>query len=201
MRAECDTLFRHFAQLAKAENLKSARVGENGARPSHKRMQPAKVAYLIDPWPEVKVISISQQNFDAKLFEHVLGDALHRRRGADRHENRGLNLTVRSEQPAAAGRITDGIDLNMREHRLRFYRKVRQSRKVHTNDGGGSIAVNSQSPVDCNFFQDQTLVSVFQHPKTRPAEPRRRRPYSSSEHSQEDLWQRSESQQNQNWRQ
>jgi hypothetical protein len=49
MRAEQDAFFGDFAQIAEAEHLEAARIGEDGARPGHEFVQPPSLR--ISSWP------------------------------------------------------------------------------------------------------------------------------------------------------
>src|ERR1017187_8121074 len=56
MRPEGDSLLLDAAQLAEAENLESPAVGEDGAIPGHKFVQPAQVADQLVARPQIQVI-------------------------------------------------------------------------------------------------------------------------------------------------
>ncbi len=66
-------------------------------------MQPAHFADQLVTRPEVKMVGIGQQDLRPDLFECRLGDALHRRGGAHRHECRGLDHSVRGGELSQAG--------------------------------------------------------------------------------------------------
>src|SRR6185312_2287781 len=98
VRTKGYTFFRDLPQIAKAENLESAGVGENCARPRHESMQTAELANLIDAGAQVKMIGVAEKDLDVELFQQILRDALHRGGGADRHEHRGFDCAVGSMQ-------------------------------------------------------------------------------------------------------
>ena len=111
MRAERDTSLRHFAQIAEAEHLKAAGIGEDGAVPCHEPLYPSQLPYRLDARPEVEVVGVIEENLHAQLFELVLGDTLHRSERADRHEHRRLYLAMRCEEPARTGKSVRSFDL------------------------------------------------------------------------------------------
>src|SRR5207302_4865910 len=89
VRTECDAFLGDFAEFAEAEDLKSARVGEDRAPPGHESMQPAELPYRADPRPQIQVIRIAENDLRAQLFERVLRDSFYRRHSSHRHEHRG----------------------------------------------------------------------------------------------------------------
>src|SRR5437660_1574845 len=62
VRTECDAFLGDFAEFAEAEDLKSARVGEDRAPPGHESMQPAELPYRADPRPQIQVIRIAEND-------------------------------------------------------------------------------------------------------------------------------------------
>src|SRR5664279_2608527 len=58
MRAEGHAIFRDLAQIAKAENLKAAGVGEDGMVPGHELLHPTKLANCLDTGPQIKMVGI-----------------------------------------------------------------------------------------------------------------------------------------------
>src|SRR5208282_2133366 len=57
------------------------------------------------------MVSIGQQNLHAQFFQHILRNALDRSECPNRHKHRRLNLSVRSDQFARAGRAARGFNL------------------------------------------------------------------------------------------
>src|ERR1051326_6212237 len=110
MGAELDAVFIELAQIAKAPDLESARVGEDGALPAHEPMQTAHLADGIDTGAEIQVISVAEQDLDPELVEHRLGNALHGALRPDGHEYWSLNGRVRKVQVAAARGTFTGND-------------------------------------------------------------------------------------------
>ena len=118
VRAERHTFLVDFAQFVEAEDLKSARVGQDRPPPRHESMQPAHPSHGLNPWPQVEVIRIAENDVRAQLFERVLRHAFDRRHRSHRHEHRCLDLGVRSEQAPEASFAADGIDVEGKGHSL-----------------------------------------------------------------------------------
>ena len=82
------TLFRHPAQIAEAEDLKTAAVRENRAVPVHEAVQAPEPADDVLARTEMKVIGVGQDD-PRPGFPHFLGrERLYRPAGPYRHENR-----------------------------------------------------------------------------------------------------------------
>src|ERR1700727_2992349 len=113
MRAKGNAFFGHFAQLVQAENLKPSGIGKDPPRPSHKTMQPSKLAHDFDSRTQVEVISVAEENLDAKLFENVLGDGFDCPSRAYRHEYRGFDLAVRGHQSTGTARTLAGLQCEL----------------------------------------------------------------------------------------
>src|ERR1051326_1677270 len=101
--AEGDPFFGDLTKLVQAEDLKTARIGENRARPGHETVQSAKFADLIDTWAKEKMVGIAQENLDAQVFEKILRNSFYCRQGAHGHEDRSFDLAMRRDQPPRAG--------------------------------------------------------------------------------------------------
>src|SRR5205823_7575392 len=95
MRAKLHAALRDLAQLIQTKNLKSARVSKNTALPRHETMKSAHVADRLMTGPQIKVVGVAKKNLNAKLFQNVLRNALHRAKRAHRHEDGSFDLTVR----------------------------------------------------------------------------------------------------------
>src|SRR6202050_3426993 len=116
MRAERNSLFGYLAKLVQAENLEASGVGEDRTRPRHETMQPAELADSFDSGTQIKVISVAEKNLHAKFFEDILRHPFHRGHGADRHEHRGFNYSMRSEQSPGARTFTRSINAKFNGH-------------------------------------------------------------------------------------
>ena len=114
MRAEAHAFVRDFAQLAEAEDLEAAGVGEHGARPADEAVQAAHAADGFVPGAQIEVVGVAENDLRAQRFEHVLGDGLDRSGRADRHEDRGFDGLMGQIEPraaAAGGRFPDDFEL------------------------------------------------------------------------------------------
>ena len=117
MRTKRDAVVGHFAEIAQAEDLKAARIGEDRVRPRHEFMQAAHLADQLMAGPEIQMIGIRKQNLNAELFEILLRLSLDRRGCANRHEDRRLDHAMRSgETPEPRARRIGGEYLEMKAH-------------------------------------------------------------------------------------
>ncbi len=97
------TLLGDAAQLAQAEHLKTARVGQNGPVPVHEIMQVAVRPDNVSARPQHQVEGVTQQYLRA-AFGHLLGaHGLDGAVGADRHERRRLHHPAFEHQASAPG--------------------------------------------------------------------------------------------------
>ena len=116
VRAEAYAFFFHLAQLAQAEDLETAGVGEQGPVPAHELVQPAQLAHQLVPRPKVQVIGISQNDLRAQVFQDVLRDRFDSSGRADRHECRRFHAAVRGVNAAQAGRTGLGLNGEGKDH-------------------------------------------------------------------------------------
>lgn len=116
VRAELHALFADFAQLAQAEHLKPAGIGEQRPLPGHEFVQSAKLPHLRRSRTKIKMISITQEQFHPKLLQHILGNSFDRAERAAGHEDWGLHRSVWSDDPSRAGRPARGFDLKRERH-------------------------------------------------------------------------------------
>ncbi len=110
MRTKRHAFFGHLAEIVQTEDLETAGVGEYGARPCHKAMQSAQLAYLCYSRPQVKMVGIAEKNLDSKFLQDVLRNALHRRHSSNRHEHGSFDYAVRCSHPPQTGRSGGGFD-------------------------------------------------------------------------------------------
>lgn len=111
VRAKRHALVGDLAQIVEAENLKAARVGEYRPIPRHEPVQSAHLPNRLDPRPQIKMVSIGQKNLHTQLFQYILRNALDRAERSDRHKHRRLNLSMRSDELARAGRAASCFNL------------------------------------------------------------------------------------------
>jgi hypothetical protein len=64
------------------------------------------------------VIGITEKNPNPELFENVLGYSFDGRDGSYRHEYRGFNLAVRSEQAPGTRGAGAALDMELNGHCL-----------------------------------------------------------------------------------
>ena len=104
VRPERHSLLRHLPQIAKTENLKPARVGKDRPLPRHEAVQPAHPPHHLHPRPQIKMISVPQQNPDPQLLQQILRHTLNRPQSPHRHKHRRLHhpcgVTSRPARPA-----------------------------------------------------------------------------------------------------
>ncbi len=104
VRTEDDAFFDDFADTGEAEDLKSAGIGEDGARPGHEAVQSAEGADELVTGAQVEVIGIAEEDLDVEILGEVaLGEALDGGLGADGHEDGRADIAVRGMQYPGAG--------------------------------------------------------------------------------------------------
>jgi len=111
-------------------------------------MQPTQLAHLLDPRPQIKMLSIPQKNLHPEFLENVLGDTFDRRERPHRHEYRGLHHTVRRSQPPNASGAASGFDLKGNRHWWDCSNRGRR-----TNNSGG---IESDACVGRTFLSDNS---------------------------------------------
>ena len=68
MRAETYALFFHLAQLAQAEDLEAAGIGQQRPVPAHELVQPAQLAHQLVPRSQIEMVGIAQNDLRAQMF-------------------------------------------------------------------------------------------------------------------------------------
>src|SRR5256885_9792394 len=91
MGAKAHALIGYFSQFGKAEDLVAAGIREDGARPGHESMEPAKPAHQFVPGTKIEMIGICKNDSRAELFERFLGEPLDSRLGAQDRKSTRLN--------------------------------------------------------------------------------------------------------------
>ena len=103
MRAELHSFFLHLTDVRQREDLKSTAVGQNRVMPAVKLMQAAALMQHVQAGTQVEMICVTQYYLGFYLIFQVPDMrgfyASHR---ANRHENRGLDVTVVSCQDTSA---------------------------------------------------------------------------------------------------
>src|SRR5437016_5680660 len=116
MGAEPHAVFADLAQFAQAEYLVPAGVGEDGAIPGHEPVQPAEPANRLDPWSQIEVIGVAEQDLHAQVFQQILWHALYGGERADRHKDRCLDDAMRGDQASGASITAVSVDFKGERH-------------------------------------------------------------------------------------
>src|SRR6266446_1063996 len=103
MRAEAHAFVGHFSKRGETEDLVTAGIGKDGARPGHELMQAAELAHEFMAGTQIKMIGIREDDFRAEVFERFLGERFDGGLGANGHEEWGFDGAVWRGQAATAG--------------------------------------------------------------------------------------------------
>ncbi len=79
-------------------------------------MQSAQLPHLLHSGPQIKMVSIAQEDLYPELFQDVLRNAFDRRYGPHGHEYWRLDDAVGRGQPAGAGGARSSVDLKRKGH-------------------------------------------------------------------------------------
>ena len=96
---ELDAVVADLAHRRLREHLKAAAVSQDGLVPIHKLVQAARLLNKIVSGAKIEMIGVGEHDLRARLLDRGGRQRLDRRVGADRHEYRGLDHTVRRIQP------------------------------------------------------------------------------------------------------
>src|SRR5215470_11694969 len=102
MRAELHAILPNFSQVAEAEDLEPAAVGQNRAIPRDELAQSAQFEDGLVTGPQKKMVGVPENDAGIEIFEHLLGDSLDRAGGPDRHEDRRFDLAMGGFNPSGA---------------------------------------------------------------------------------------------------
>jgi hypothetical protein len=91
-------------RVAEREDLEAAGVGQDRAVPAHEGVQPAELGDRLRAGTEVQVVGVAEQDLGAEVAQLAGVDALDRGLGADGHEGRRAQLTVRRREHSRPGR-------------------------------------------------------------------------------------------------
>src|SRR4030095_209681 len=103
-----------LAKAGEGEDLESAGVGEDGAVPSHKSMQPAEVFHHFHAGADEEVIGIAQDDLRSERFELIGRAAFAGGLRADGHEDGCLDRAVARDEASAPG-LGRGVNGEERE--------------------------------------------------------------------------------------
>lgn len=104
MILEMDAVFADFAQLGQRPYLEPSAVSEDGTIPVHERMETPEVLDDLRARPDGEMISVTENDFTAKIAKFVRADCLDTPLGSHRHEYRGLYRAVGCGEATAPGR-------------------------------------------------------------------------------------------------
>ncbi len=115
VRAEQHAFFRDLAQIAEAEDLEAARIGEDRARPRHEAVQSAEFPDYFVARAEEQVIGVRQDDFGVQLAGQIaLHDAFDGGLGADGHEDRGFDDAVGGVDASSARASVGALGVRVR---------------------------------------------------------------------------------------
>src|SRR2546430_3270280 len=103
MRAELDAVRLDFPNRGEAEHLKAAAIRQNRPVPIDKAMQPAGSANDVHPWPDIKVISIAQNDLRAHFTQFPWINGFDASLCPHRHEHRRVHNAVRRGETTKSG--------------------------------------------------------------------------------------------------
>jgi hypothetical protein len=89
--------------VGEGKNLESARVGEDGALPTHEWVDAADLAKNLGSGTEEKMVGIGEEDLGTRVVKEIGRLGFHRRMRADRHEQRGADLVVQGAKSRRAG--------------------------------------------------------------------------------------------------
>src|SRR2546423_568567 len=101
MILKMDAFLRDLAQFRQRKNLVAAAVGQDRSVPIHEAMQAADRPDHLEPWPDEQMIRISENDLRFEFPQLARTHRLHAALGADGHERRRLDYTVRCLQATA----------------------------------------------------------------------------------------------------
>ena len=103
-------------QLAQAEYLESAGIGEDRLVPGHEALHSAKLPHLLDSGTQIEVIGVVEQDLNPELFEHILRNGFDGSDGSNRHKHRRLNLAVRRDHSSGTRGAGSCFQLERERH-------------------------------------------------------------------------------------
>ena len=100
---EGDAVFGNARQIAQAEDLEAAAVGEDGQAPAHECVQAAEAADELVAGPQVEVIGVAEDDRGAAVEQVAAAQSLDGCLRAHRHEHGRVDDAVRGFQAPEAG--------------------------------------------------------------------------------------------------
>ena len=106
MRPKSHALFTDLAEIAQAENLKAAAIGQYPAVPVHKPVQTAGFANNLVSRAQKQMVGVAENKPGAHRIQFLRRQCFHGSLRAHRHKHRGVERTVGSmETPDARSRF------------------------------------------------------------------------------------------------
>src|SRR5712692_2025806 len=102
MGLEAYPFLTHARQCPETEHLKTPAIGEDGGRPGHEGMQPAKAADEAVARAEREMIGVAQDDTRPTGYQVAGAQRLDGGLGANRHKHRGVEGAVRSVELSKA---------------------------------------------------------------------------------------------------
>jgi len=129
MRTKSDRVFGDLSELRQRHHLEAAGVGQHRAAPAGKVLQAAKGCNALSARPQHQMIGVAEHDIGAGLAHLPPMHALHRTRGADRHEGGRSHHTMRRRELAGASVAVAPKQFEMigKAHRLDLSRNSRQA--------------------------------------------------------------------------
>ena len=108
-----DSFLCHLSELLVTKDLIPSAVRQNGSLPRHEPVKPALTMNGLGTRAQVQVIGVGQDDCGLEFLQKLMRHGLDRTGGADRHENRGLNLSMCGcEDPLTSmGLLVSSLDL------------------------------------------------------------------------------------------
>ena len=106
--AELDALVRQLEELLVREDLETARVGEDGAAPAHEPVDAAHALHEVGAGTLREMVKVVEQDLRPHALKSLGKQALDRRFGSHRHEDRRGDVAVRRVEHARA-RMRRGV--------------------------------------------------------------------------------------------
>ena len=105
-RGELHAFLGDLAQRAEAEDLEAARVGEDRPVPAHEAVQAAVPCDDFEPRAQPQMKSVAEHDLRPSGTQFLGRHGLHRAIGADGHERRGVDASMRELEHAAARAVS-----------------------------------------------------------------------------------------------
>ena len=121
VRAEQHSVFGDPSQRIEAEQLKTARVREDGAVPRHELMEASEFADQLMTGPQEQMIGVGENDPRVEFIGQVaLRDALYSCLSAHGHENRGFDGAMCGVKQTGAGVRDGALCLNFKSHYIQY---------------------------------------------------------------------------------